>query len=30
VVSETLKRYFEDRRTGTFTFHTGQIRRPSF
>jgi ADP-ribose pyrophosphatase YjhB (NUDIX family) len=30
VVSETLKRYYEDRRTGTFTFHTGQIRRPSF
>jgi ADP-ribose pyrophosphatase YjhB (NUDIX family) len=30
VVSETLKRYFEDRRTGTFTFHTGQIRRPTF
>jgi ADP-ribose pyrophosphatase YjhB (NUDIX family) len=30
VVSETLKRYFEDRRAGTFTFHTGQIRRPTF
>lgn len=30
VVSETLKRYFEDRRVGTFSFHTGQIRRPSF
>lgn len=30
VISETLKRYFDDRRTGTFPFHTGQIRRPTF
>ncbi|HSM74004.1 MAG TPA: NUDIX hydrolase [Desulfobacterales bacterium] len=30
VISETLKRYFDDRRTGAFPFHTGQIRRPTF
>lgn len=30
VVGKTLKRYFDDRRAGSFTFHTGNIRRPTF